>query len=227
MKIISKKTSAVTATILMASFLSACGGSDKLISDIVDHADTPHQASITYVNALERSTTFYTKSTVYPDSVYKNKHRVIELLANDVSNVSIHKWIEGAKETKFAYQDSNSASDKKEMTENLLDNERYWSIAWQQNGEREFSLFEKKPTNQANKLKVRIFSNAELDISINQQAAISTTEVGVVSAVFAIDGCSDLSLGEFAIDLCQSGDYGRSYLVVFDNESGSVVIAQE
>lgn len=66
-----------------------------------------------------------------------------------------------------------------------------------------------------------------MDISINQQAAISATEMGEISASFAIEGYSDLHEGELPIDLCQSADFGRSYLVVIDNENGSVVIAQE
>lgn len=109
----------------------------------------------------------------------------------------------------------------------MQNNKRYWSIAWQEDGARKLSVLEKKPLNQANKLSLRIFANAEVNISISQQTAISSTEVGQVSAAYTIDGCSDLMLGEFAIDLCQNGDYGPSHLVVFDSESGSAVIAQE
>jgi len=152
---------------------------------------------------------------------------VVELLSNEVSSAINHEWIDGAKQTELAYEDGNSGNNQKKITENLLDGKRYWSVAWQQNGDRELSLFEKKPTNESDKFKVRIFANAELDISINQQAAISATEMGEISASFAIEGCSDLQVGELPIDLCQSADFGRSYLVVIDNENGSVVIAQE
>jgi hypothetical protein len=50
------------------------------------------------------------------------------------------------------------------------------------------SLFYKKPNHESGKFKVRVFANAELYISINQQAAISSTEMGVVSASLAIEG---------------------------------------
>ncbi|MFT6269393.1 MAG: hypothetical protein ACJAVV_002219 [Alphaproteobacteria bacterium] len=231
MKLINKK-SAVITTILMVSLLSACGGgsADKIISDIIDDIDVSekrNQASISYINALEQSTTFYTQSTVYPNSVYENKHKVVALMANNVSNELTHKWLDNAKETKFAYEDGNSANNRKELIENLQNNKRYWSIAWQQDGVRNLSVLEKKPLNQANKLSFRIFTNVELNISINQQTAIYSTEVGQVSTAFTIEGCSDLMLGEFAIDLCQSGDYGNSYLVVFDSESSIAIIAQE
>ena len=74
---------------------------------------------------------------------------------------------------------------------------------------------------------MRIFANAELEISIKQQAAISSTEMGEVSASFAIEGCSDLQVGVIPIDLCQTADFGRSYLVVVDADTGSTLVTQE
>ena len=92
---------------------------------------------------------------------------MVELLSNEVSSAINHEWIDGAKQTELAYEDGNSGNNQKKITENLLDGKRYWSVAWQQNGDRELSLFEKKPTNESDKFKVRIFANAELDVSIN------------------------------------------------------------
>jgi hypothetical protein len=111
---------------------------------------------------------------------------MFEQLSNEVSNGINHEWIDGAKQTELAYEDGNSANNQKKITENLQDGKRYWSLAWSHNGEREFLLFEKKPTNESGKLKVRIFANAELGISINQQTAISLTEMGEISASFTI-----------------------------------------
>lgn len=228
MKLFNRKKTILTVVLGMGTFLSGCGGgSDKVVSDILDDVDTSHQASISYVNALENSTVFYAKSTVYPDDVYRSKHRVIEVLANQTSDSINHEWINGAKETQFAIEDGNSASHKEQKIQDLQDNRRYWSIAWQHAGERELSVFEKNPTNEAGKYKVRIFANAELDISINQQTAISSTEIDEISASFAIEGCSDLQVGVTPIDLCQNADFGRSYLVVVDADTSAVVIAQE
>lgn len=227
MKLFNLKKSSIAATILLALSVCSCGSSDKVVSDILDDIDTSERATISYVNTLERSTSFYTKSTVYPDSVYDNSHFVVELLPNEVSSAVTHEWIDGAKETEFAYEDGNSANNQKKITENLQNNKRYWSVAWQSNGDRELALFEKKPTNESGNFKVRIFANAELDISINQQAAISSTEIGEISDSFAIEGCSDLQVGVIPIDLCQNADFGRSYLVVVDADTSAVVIAQE
>jgi hypothetical protein len=227
MKLFNRKKSTALAAILVGLTLSACGSADKIVSDILDDIDTTEQASISYVNVLDSSTAFYTKSTVYPDNVYQNDHFVVELPSNQVSSAMNHEWINGAEETEFAYEDGNSANNQKNIIETLQDGKRYWSLAWSHNSERALSLFEKNPTNESGKFKVRIFANAVLDISINQQAAIASTEIGEVSTPFAIEGCSDLQVGELPIDLCQSANFGSSYLVVVNNESGSVVIAQE
>jgi hypothetical protein len=50
--------------------------------------------------------------------------------------------------------------------------------------------------------------------------------MGEVSASFSMEGCSDLQVGVIPIDLCQSADFGRSYLSVVDAETGAVVIAK-
>ena len=227
MKLCSQKKSTVIATVLVALCVSACGSSDKIISDMLDDIDTSEQATISYVNALDSSTAFYTKSTVYPDNVYQNDHFVVELSSNQVSSAMNHEWINGAEQTEFAYEDGNSANNQKKIIESLQDGKKYWSLAWSHNGERELALFEKNPTNESDKFKVRIFANAELHISIHQQDASSSTEMGEISTSFAIEACSDLQVGELPIDLCQSANFGRSYLVVVDAQTGSVVIAQE
>jgi hypothetical protein len=218
--------------ILKAAFvitlLSACGSSDEVVSDILDNIDTEHNASISYVNALERSSTFYTKSTVYPNSVFNSDHRVREILPNSASTAITHEWIDGAKQTEFAFEDSNSASQMKKTTKDLQDNKRYWSVAWTHDGDPELSVFEKEPVNMANRYSVRVFANTDLDVwLVPQQQFIALAKAGQASNSFSVEGCGDLQVGAHQIDLCQSADFGRSYLVVVNDESGSVIITQE
>lgn len=217
---------------LKASFvitlLSACGSSDKVIIDILDDIEPKQRASISYVNSLDRSSTFYTKSTVYPNSVFSSEHRVTEILANHASTALTHKWIDGAGETKLAFEDSNTASERKTTTTDLQDTKRYWTVAWEHDGKPELSIFEKTPANVANKYSVRVFANSNMDVwLIPGQQLIALAKTGEASNSFTVEGCGDLQVGSHQVDLCQSADFGRSYLVVISNESGSVVIAQE
>ena len=66
MKLFNRNKKSVVATLLVALGVSACGSPDKIISNILDDIDTSEQATISYVNVLDSSTAFYTKSTVYP-----------------------------------------------------------------------------------------------------------------------------------------------------------------
>ncbi|MFT5675298.1 MAG: hypothetical protein ACI808_001228 [Paraglaciecola sp.] len=125
----------ITYPMLKAVFvimlLSSCGSSDKVVSDILDNIDTDQSASISYVNSLDRSSTFYTKSRVYPNSVFNSDHRVTEIPADQASTAIPHEWIDGANETEMGFEDSNTASNRQTITTDLQNNKRYWSIAWQ------------------------------------------------------------------------------------------------
>lgn len=213
---------------LLALLVSACGSSDKIVGDILDDIETKHSANISYVNGIDESVTFYIKSTVYPNSVFDNDHRIVNLQHTHASNEIKHKWIDGAKETEFAIADTNTASKKRIITRDLQDNQDYWSVAWMMDGDYQISLFNKLSSNQSGKFRVRVFTDATLPILLNGQAGlVENTEPGQVTDVFSVENCSDLRVGATDVDLCQSADFGQSYLVVVNNLTGSVVVAQE
>lgn len=228
MKLFKRVNYRILPVIAITILLSACGSSDKIISDVIDDIDTDHQTKINYVNGLGQSTIFYTKSTVYPNSVFNSDHRVVEIMANDASNLITHKWINGARQTEFAIEDSNSASARKSTIIDLQDNKEYWSVAWQHGGEHELSIFAKESANTANQYSVRVFANSNVDIWLApQQQPAAITETGHASQVVTVNVCSDLRVGNTLIDLCQSANLGGSYLVVVDTESDAYVIIKE
>ena len=98
----------------------------------------------------------------------------------------------------------------------------------EQNQTQNISLIQKAAANQEGQYTVRVFANADLVISLNQQTnVVPATEAGLVTPVFSVDGCGDLEVGIHPIDLCQYADFGYSYLVVLNDKTGAHVIVKE
>lgn len=227
MKALNKKQSYLTCVVCTAFLIFGCS-SDDVAVDIIDNIDTEYHAKISYINTLESSLTFYTKSTVYPNSVYDNQHRITEVMSTNVSNEIQHDWINGANETKVAYEKSISGTDRTSDTFDLTNNKSYWAIAWQHDQSNKLSLIAKSTTNQANYYTVRVFTNADLQITLNQLVdVVPATEAGLVTPSFPVEMCSDLVIGAHPIDLCQSANFGGSYLVVLNENTGAYIIAEE
>lgn len=227
MKTLNNKLSFSILALAMTVITAGCSSEDVVV-DIIDNTETNREAEVSYINLAPESLTFYTKSTVYPNSVYDNQHRVVEVMPTNVTNEIQHEWIGGAEETKFAIENSNTGNDRTSITTDLVNNKSYWSIAWQEGQSSTLSVVEKATANQANKYVVRVFTNAELDIQLNQQpTGLPQTEIGTATNSFSIDECADLMVGDHAIDLCQSANFGSSYLVVLDNLTGVYAIAEE
>lgn len=222
------KTAGTFTSILSATFLMLGCGSEDAVVDIIDSVETQYIAGISYLNMSSSTLTFYTKSTVYPNSVYDNQHRVVEVMPAEASQEVQHEWIDSANETQFAYEQSTSEDERTNATYDLVHNQDYWAIAWQQGQSHNLSLIAKTSANQANQYSVRVFTNADLNISLNQQSnAEPTTDAGQVTAAFSVAVCSDLEVGNHPINLCQSADFGHSYLVVLDNNTGAYLIVEE
>lgn len=227
MNFINKKLIACACAISTSLVLLGCG-SEEAVVDIVDSIDTQYQANVSYVNMSHASLTFYTKSSVYPNSTYDDQHRVTEVVPFSGSNEIAHEWIDGANQTRFAFENTNSGSDRTSATFDLVHNKANWAIGWVNNQSHHLSLVEKSTANQADKYAVRIFTNADLAIHVNQQPGdVAETESGVISSFFSVDVCTDLVVGEHPINLCQSANVGNSYLIFLDDQTGDYIIAQE
>lgn len=208
----------------MAITLSACGGtSDK----IIDHIDTNNSTNVSYINALAHNTTFYLKSSIYNASVYESRFRTVELMSADVSEVITHDWIDGANESVFAMENSITNGSRVSQNFDINKESDYWAIAWNEIDENKLSVFEKKTNNKADVYSVRLLATSEMSVkTFLSNDILATTESGVVTAFFEIEGCSDLMVGDNEIDLCSIGTVGQSYLAVVSID-GQIVVVQE
>lgn len=208
--------------------LAACGSGDKIVDDIVDDIDTKYAAHVNYVNNSDYVVDFYLKSTVYNESVYANKFNTIELNIGDMSSAIKHEWISGAKESKFATENAISQAERTSHTLDLINDKSYWAISWLNQNEPSISVFQKAASDTSGVYKVRVFSseNAVVKNTYNDEIITSASQ-GEVSGSFALENCSDLSVANIAIDLCQQANLGNSYLVVVDVQRSQVTIVRE
>jgi len=213
------------AVITLAAGVSACGGSAN--DRIIDSLDKKYDANISYVNAIDDATTFYLKSRLYAKSVYDNDFKIIEITTGTASRPIKHKWSSSGHKSIFAIENSNSGRNLTDIKYSLDNNESYWAVAWLDNNEETISVFEKKPLNQSDVFKVRIFANASLEVVIlGNDNTLPNTVSGEASDTYTLNGCADLYVGGKEIDLCALGDFGKSYLAVV-NKDGLINYSQE
>ena len=208
----------------IAMTLSACGGtSDK----IIDQIDTNNSTNVSYINTLAHNTTFYLKSGIYNASVYESRFRTVELMSADVSEVIKYDWIDGANESVFAMENSITNGSRVSQRVDISKESGYWAIAWNDTDEKKLSVFEKKTNNKSDIYSVRLLTTSEMSVkTFLSNDILATTESGVVTASFEVEGCSDLMVGDNEIDLCSIGTVGQSYLAVVSID-GQIVVVQE
>lgn len=207
-----------------ATTLAACGG--NTVDKIVDKIDTPHSASISYINAQDYSSTFYVKSTVYNESVFSDKFEMVELINLKASTSFAHKWINSAQATLFGTEDSITKENQITTNLDLVDNEQYWAVSWDNNTTAQLSILQKKRSNAANTYNVRVFTTISLALSIVGSQETITVPPNTVTGFYNLDNCSDLYVGDNLIDLCQIGNIGMSYLAIVD-ANGQLILVEE
>jgi hypothetical protein len=213
-------------TIVMAITLSACGGGDTA-DKIIDNTDTNRSTSVSYINSLDNNTTFFLQSAIYSASVYESQFQTIELMSAQASEEIQHDWIKGANESVFAIENSMTNGSRVSQNININEDTSYWAVAWSNTGESKLAVFEKKANNKADMYSVRLLASSAMAVKNSYtNEDLTTTEPGIVTTSFEVEGCLDLLVGDNEIDLCSIGTVGNSYLAVVSID-GQVVVAQE
>lgn len=214
--------------LLLSAFtitVSACGGSTS--DKIVDKIDTKYSASISYINALDYSSTFFVKSTVYNESVFGDRFKVVEVLSNENSSNYTHEWISGANGTLFGMENAITLEDRVTYSLELNDNQNYWAVALAENSSPKLNILKRQVSGSSNTYNLRIFATKALDITIEgTEGVVKTTDPGTVTTFFNLENCSDLYVENNLIDLCQIGNVGGSYLAIV-NENGQLALVEE
>lgn len=184
-------------------------------------------ADIRFLNNTDLSMTFFIKNEVESGNVFDSKFEIATVNSQRFSDDIRYRWLKENPVNQFASQDTNSRLIGQSLTANIRDNRDYWVVSWLLNNNYRLSLFERRQNDTEGEFQVRIFANQELQIDLNNQSSTSIfTQVGQVTPYYSIAQCGDLTVGGIAIDLCQTGEIGGSYLVVVD-ANGLVVVARE
>lgn len=212
---------------LCSSFflLSACGEADKIADKILEEIDTDSYADIAVVNTLDRSIAVHVKSELFNREVFNNDFKILEVLAENVSENYRYEWVSDNDKTEFAIQDSNNGDNRASIEITIDDEADYWVVAWQDGQTRTVNVFEKEQAPEANRYKVRVFADGAYTITI-AGADVAATVQGEVSGGYSISSCDDLSIAGTEIDICTLGTAGQSYLVTYI-ESGQFFVSEE
>ncbi len=203
--------------------LVGCG--DDVIEDVAE-AFTNNDAGISYINGVDEQVNFFAKNSTSTKSLYNDDYKVTSLMSKEKSNDIRHKWL-GLTESQFAIENSNNRSERQSISKKLKNNQGYWLIAWQENYIHQLSLLQKSSSDHDGQYRVRIFSNQKLNVYINGSPKILlTTRVAEASDWLTVEHCRGLIVGDNEIDLCQTGNLGKSYLAVI-NQDGLISLAEE
>ena len=214
--------------------LSACSSESEII-DSIDDVPTPHYADVRYINMTSSAADFYTRSTVYPESTFADRHWVVEVNEIEASAKIRHDWIAGENETEFGVQQSITHHNRATTTAYLSHGQAYWHAVIEYGAFPELSVFPTKSAISSENYTVRILSNRSPDVAVNNLVQLETEILaGIVSEQFEVQQCQDLTLQfddmvsqEFTIDLCQTGQPGKAYLVVLDAIKGYHLVLNE
>lgn len=212
-------------TLAVTIILGACGGgtTDK----IIDQIDTEHSAKVSYINALDDSTTFYLKSTVYNSGLFDSQFEIVDLMESEVSEEIVHEWINGANQTMFGIENSYTSDSRASDVFDLEDNENYWAVSWDRLGENKVSVLHRMKHDLPGFYSVRIFTTSEMIVkNYFSDENLTSALTGIVTAPISVEGCGDLLVGGNEIDLCHVGTAGSSFLAIVD-QNGQVVVVQE
>ncbi len=221
-------------TLSFALGLSACGSQDNAnsIEDwAIDHENKDHQAQLMFVNTQEEMATFYIKSNRMNRDIFDNRQQVNSVLNGEAEDYTF-KWSGGNQEdSKLGVTDTNSLTYQATLDIELKDKQDYWAIAWIDHNEYQLSAFEKTPLSTDGSFNVRIFSTVDLVKTTKNMINTPTDAIqkGAISTHFNIQNCAtnlthdDLNIN---IDICAIAEFGKSYLVIVDNEK-QLFIGQE
>ncbi|MDU0353926.1 hypothetical protein RS130_08285 [Paraglaciecola aquimarina] len=196
-----------------------------MLSACTEEALSNNDAEMSYINALDEQATFYIKKSSNDRDIYDSDYRTISLLSGEASYDIEHDWFSYEK-SYIGVEDTNTRSEQVYISTNLRDKRSYWVVAWLDNRDYDISVFQKRKSNMADVIRVRIFANDRYAVFIDGSNASSfITDKGEVSDYFSVHNCSELSVENNNINLC-SADFGLSYLAVVD-EHGLVSLIEE
>ncbi len=181
-----------------------------------------------FINNTDLTMTFFIKNTLQSGNVFDSDYEIVTVNPQRLSNDVRYRWLKENAVNQIASQDTNSRMIGQSLTASLRDKEDYWVVSWLLNQSNyRLSLFSRRQNDTAGEFQVRIFANQTLQIDLNDPSTASlVAEAGLVTPFYSIAQCDDLTVGDIAVDLCQAGEIGRSYLVIVD-ANGQVVIARE
>jgi hypothetical protein len=205
--------------------LSACGDSDKIADEILEEIETDSYANIVVVNTLDRAVAVHVKSELFNREVFNNDFKLLEVLAEDVSENQRYEWVSDNDKTEFGIQDANNGENRTTREITLDDEENYWVVAWQDGQSRAVNIFEKEQASEVDRYRVRVFADGAYMIAIAGVDSAATIQ-GEVSGGYSLANCDDLAIADTEIDMCTLGTAGKSYLVTYI-ESGKFFVSEE
>ena len=213
---------------LFVAITSSLIGCDDTSDKIVDNIDTTRQADISFVNAVGEMADFYVKPNYLNRDVFDSQQKAKTVFNSEVGNFTF-KWIDsGSQGSQFGVRDTNTSTTSSTIDTDIDSNAKYWMVAWLDGNQYQLTSFKKSSTRAANRFVVRVFSNTNLDIKINEtDEIVAATEKGKVSVPFTIDNCAaGLNVGGNYIEFCNQAEFGKSYLAVV-NSAGKIVVIEE
>ncbi len=204
--------------LLTMSLLGLTACTDK-IDDSLDEGDKDESADVTVVNAIDDTISFYSKiDTIHRDVLDEDQYR-FDILPLQAENYEFEWYDHNDGEGKFGIKEANSQVRTATSRVELKENREYWAIAWTDDSRYRLSVFEKKSPILTTNYRVRLFTDVDADIFIDQEETASfTTEQGVVSQSVSFSDCENgLQVGDNIVDICNNSTEGGNYLVIMND----------
>lgn len=220
---------ALAIGVIMA--VAACGG-DGSSSPITNQDQTAgKQVGFAFINTTPQAIDYFLQRSGNSRDLFDPVNRVV---GNNLDTVQRHteSWTSNTPLTiDVGAMDTNSQTALNTVPELITNNgEKYWLLSWNDDeaeNESQLSAIRYAQATDSDKLYIRFFSFADLEISVLNESmfASSKVEKGQVSSQQILDGCAgELFLGSgsdlSALNLCgEEVEVGHSYLVIMDGET--------
>ncbi len=204
--------------LLTVSLLGLTACTDK-IDDSLDEGDKDESADITVVNAIDDSISFYSKiDSIHRDVLDEDQYR-FDILPLQAEHYEFEWYDYNDGEGKFGIKEANSQVRTATTRVDLKEDREYWAIAWTDDSRYRLSVFEKRNPILTTNYRVRLFTDVDADIFIDQEENPSfTTKQGIVSQSVSFSDCENgLQVGDNIVDICNNSTEGGNYLVIMND----------
>ncbi|UTV28942.1 hypothetical protein [Photobacterium atrarenae] len=211
--------------------VAACGGGGSSTQITAPDQAVGKQVSFAFINTTAQAIDYFLKRSDNSSALFDGNHRVV---SNSVEVVQRHteNWTSNTPLTvDVGAMDTNSQTTLSTMSELITNNgEQYWLLSWNDDeaeNESQLTAIRFAEATDTDKIYIRFFSLADLDISVLNESMFTSSKVqkGQVSSQQLLDGCAgELFLGSgsnlTALNLCgEEVEVGHSYLLVMDGET--------